>query len=729
MKPMTLNLSRMKKIAGNKKSSTFEHELGHVIVIAHGSLPASMRKEIEKLPLAEGGDVLPKYMHPPKDPKMVAVPRLAMAEGGMPEGQGPCKNPNCKSYGKVHPNCRCYGGFAKGGVVQSACDSKSYHHPSCELYSEGGKVDKLELDTVRPDSGFGSVTVKDAEGGVVKAPGDWMSAGSDPANQPPQGVQTDVITKDRKNDADEKENDGGMTHKDVEEGTKHLKAGERVKMYADPQEPVSADDSAPVVAAPPAIDPQVAAPIPEQQPAVAPPPPANPAAAMAAQNPMQGVDVPAVPKEQPNLNPNGTLNPAAITSNAQNASDVERDAAVAAGKAHANMQAGYLQQTAENSQRLQQNYQQIAGHVQDFDKWMAGNTINPNHYVESMGTARKVSTALGLFLGGLGQINGGSNPALDYLNRQIDRDIDAQKSRVDQAKTIYGAYRDLYGDGQTTYNATKASLLDILAHQSDQVAAQLATPLAQANNMKLKSAIAIDKNKALRDAAISSNDLPGRSKAPGSPQGAPGGRGPVGSARPGSDKSMAPDDPKWGDSDLKVGSKEAPKTNDAPQIKVNFDKLKQDQFMGAKGVPGYITPAEVGEATQAVDRVNTINQVLREVHKQFPEMWKHGYHADALSTGLDDAHVLGVQVPNPGAAFPGMKEYFTASSAIKKQLGNAIKGGLSPEVSELIQKQLVNTHDTPAQYRSKLETIDNLLRQAANASVLKKYNLATGLPE
>lgn len=57
----------------------------------------------------------------------------------------PCQNPNCKSYGRPHPNCRCHGGMAHGGQVLNYCDSKNAHHPSCEFhveqYAHGGNVE------------------------------------------------------------------------------------------------------------------------------------------------------------------------------------------------------------------------------------------------------------------------------------------------------------------------------------------------------------------------------------------------------------------------------------------------------------------------------------------------------------------------------------------------------------------------------------------------------------
>ncbi len=53
----------------------------------------------------------------------------------------PCKNPNCKSFGKPHPNCRCYGSFADGGEVQHFCANNLPHHKLCKHYAAGGEVD------------------------------------------------------------------------------------------------------------------------------------------------------------------------------------------------------------------------------------------------------------------------------------------------------------------------------------------------------------------------------------------------------------------------------------------------------------------------------------------------------------------------------------------------------------------------------------------------------------
>lgn len=58
----------------------------------------------------------------------------------------PCHNPNCKSFGKPHPNCRCHGSFAGGGKVENFCSSDNSHEPGCQYFSDGGDVSHTTID-------------------------------------------------------------------------------------------------------------------------------------------------------------------------------------------------------------------------------------------------------------------------------------------------------------------------------------------------------------------------------------------------------------------------------------------------------------------------------------------------------------------------------------------------------------------------------------------------------
>jgi hypothetical protein len=55
----------------------------------------------------------------------------------------PCKNPNCKSQGRPHQNCKCYqsaGVYASGGEVEMYCRQNKPHNSDCEYYAEGGSA-------------------------------------------------------------------------------------------------------------------------------------------------------------------------------------------------------------------------------------------------------------------------------------------------------------------------------------------------------------------------------------------------------------------------------------------------------------------------------------------------------------------------------------------------------------------------------------------------------------
>lgn len=66
----------------------------------------------------------------------------------------PCLNPHCKSHGKPHPNCRCYGpnALADGGMVGFCSEAREHSH-ECEYYAGGGIVPENDL----PESSSGEL--------------------------------------------------------------------------------------------------------------------------------------------------------------------------------------------------------------------------------------------------------------------------------------------------------------------------------------------------------------------------------------------------------------------------------------------------------------------------------------------------------------------------------------------------------------------------------------------
>lgn len=200
---MKIDLSKLKKIESGDKHTILEHPNGHSIKIAHHGLSKEMKKQLDEIPLnlAKGGRAKYAQMHDPnmKGSKasgpskssntMPGNAKMASKSFTEPDDIGanppvsdmrendavvmalnkkmppfgplgtekphypPCINSSCKSYGKPHPNCRCYGGnpivghgegfFAEGGEVgkEKFCDANRTHFKGCEYFQDGGGVE------------------------------------------------------------------------------------------------------------------------------------------------------------------------------------------------------------------------------------------------------------------------------------------------------------------------------------------------------------------------------------------------------------------------------------------------------------------------------------------------------------------------------------------------------------------------------------------------------------
>lgn len=156
-----------------------------------------------------------------------------------------------------------------------------------------------------------------------------------------------------------------------------------------------------------------------------------------------------------------------------------------------------------------------AQHKAFLDDAAAGH-IDPNHYLQNQSAGSKVATAIGLFLGGLSTpYTHQANPALQFLNAQIDRDIVAQKENLNQTNTLYQANRQYFGDNLMAENATRAQLLGITQTKLQEEAEKLGTPRAKAAadaataQLKMSQGQLIDQN-AVRKSALEAVNHPGQ---------------------------------------------------------------------------------------------------------------------------------------------------------------------------------------------------------------------------
>lgn len=90
--------------------------------------------------------------------------------------------------------------------------------------------------------------------------------------------------------------------------------------------------------------------------------------------------------------------------------------------------------------------------------------IDPRRLWASKSTGEKISASIGLILGGMGAgLTRGPNQVLELLNKQIDRDIDAQRSDLENKRGLYNEYiRNGVAEDQA-YQLAKADALDVAA--------------------------------------------------------------------------------------------------------------------------------------------------------------------------------------------------------------------------------------------------------------------------
>lgn len=154
-----------------------------------------------------------------------------------------------------------------------------------------------------------------------------------------------------------------------------------------------------------------------------------------------------------------------------------------------NMQADILKKQQMDAESLMRNYQEQssalgakrAALIEDIN----ANKINPNRYTENMSTGAKAATAIGFLLSGIGSgLAGQQNMAIQYLHKQIDSDIDAQKANLSSKNNLLAQNLQEYGNLKDAVSATKVMQADIYANQLQQAAAKMADPIAKAKAMQ-----------------------------------------------------------------------------------------------------------------------------------------------------------------------------------------------------------------------------------------------------
>ncbi len=163
---------------------------------------------------------------------------------------------------------------------------------------------------------------------------------------------------------------------------------------------------------------------------------------------------------------------------------------------------------ARRAQDLQMRQDEALSRINRLSDEYSNAKIDPDLFGR-MDTGNKILASVSLMLGGLSQAftDAKTNPAMDVLDKAIERDIEAQKSNIaktgnnlQQSRGIYQELLNATGDERAADAAYRATLLGMAQQQVAQLAAksnsQTVKDNAKVQNAELASRRAAEANKA-----------------------------------------------------------------------------------------------------------------------------------------------------------------------------------------------------------------------------------------
>lgn len=384
--------------------------------------------------------------------------------------------------------------------------------------------------------------------------------------------------------------------------------------------------------------------------------------------------------------------------------DLQRDAEIKQQKQLADISQQRIDAEQAYQTQIKNNLDSVTQATKAFKDYMTDHPINPNHYTENMSVPGKVSTALALILGGLGGgISGrGGNVALDYLNNQINRDIDAQKARADQQKTIYGAYQNLFQNSNAAAALTKASMNDLYAQKAQQIAQQLGTPLAMSKAQMLKSQFDANSSQQRLDAAKYLL-----------------GTGGSGSGGGGNIKQSGP---------VSYDPKDYKDPLDTP-IKPMLAHDAQQKFRQANPELNPLSRADYGKLSDQYDNLEQTDRVLSNMQKAWKIM---AANRTAMERGAQIAQSSGVPILGAGvgglytvlsADDPQAQNYRRALAQIRGDLRAAYPDISADEVDKMLAAAVPVRGQTPTQMFDGRTTLENTIKSRVKRGTADKYSL------
>jgi hypothetical protein len=168
----------------------------------------------------------------------------------------------------------------------------------------------------------------------------------------------------------------------------------------------------------------------------------------------------------------------------------EAAAQSAQGQAEAQAAQEHMDLSQQMNQEYQKHSQDLMNEYQNVLKDVRDQHIDPNHYYESKSVPGKIATAVGLIMGGIGGgLTHQENPALKFLNSQIERDVQSQRDELGKKENLLSANMKQFGNLNDATKMTYAMQAGIYSDQLKMAAAKAMDPMAKARLLQASGQI------------------------------------------------------------------------------------------------------------------------------------------------------------------------------------------------------------------------------------------------
>jgi hypothetical protein len=154
-------------------------------------------------------------------------------------------------------------------------------------------------------------------------------------------------------------------------------------------------------------------------------------------------------------------------------------------------EAAHVRRTQQAFNDLQKNKAPYLAEINNLRGEIAKGVIDPERFMNNMNkdSGAKMRTTIGLILSGMGSgLTGGPNPAFNYLQKQIENDIDSQKANLSNKHSLLAENLRITNDLEEAYKLSVMQSNEVLAGYAKMIAGQTADPMKQARALQIAGA-------------------------------------------------------------------------------------------------------------------------------------------------------------------------------------------------------------------------------------------------